>query len=193
MRGRSVLRARPSGLGALIGVAFCFAGLLGAESAIAADLPTERQILEALTAKRLMRCPRVEASGCRGARVPRADGNGESVNVEVYFEFGSALVGRRQMPQFEMLGERLQKIQSKAFLVIGHTDTKGSAEYNQNLSERRAEAVKRLLVQQFGLPADTLVAIGYGKSKLKNTADPFAGENRRVQVVNTEQKETVSR
>ncbi len=47
-----------------------------------------------------------------------------------------------------------------------------------------AKAAKRLLVQQFGLPPTTLIAVGYGESHLKNTADPFAAENRRVQVVN---------
>jgi outer membrane protein OmpA-like peptidoglycan-associated protein len=39
-------------------------------------------------------------------------------------------------------------------------------------------------VQQFGVPVDALIAVGYGKTHLKNIADPFAGENRRVQVVN---------
>ncbi len=74
------------------------------------------------------------------------------------------------------------------FLINGHTDAKGSAEYNQDLSEWRAEAVKHLLVQQFGLPPTTLIAVGYGKTQLKNAAYPFAGEKRRVQIVNTEVK-----
>lgn len=40
----------------------------------------------------------------------------------------------------------------------------------------------------FRLPADTLVAVGYGKTQLKNTTNPFAAENRRVQIANTELK-----
>ena len=49
---------------------------------------------------------------------------------------------------------------------------------------RRAAAVKDFLVRTFGIASDRLVAYGRGKSALKNTADPFAAENRRVQVVN---------
>jgi flagellar motor protein MotB len=48
--------------------------------------------------------------------------------------------------------------------------------------------VKRILIEEFKLPANTLIAVGYGKSQLKTKADPFAGENRRVQIVNTEQQ-----
>jgi outer membrane protein OmpA-like peptidoglycan-associated protein len=70
----------------------------------------------------------------------------------------------------------------------GHTDAAGSDTYNQELSEKRAEAVKRFLSEKFKLPAESLVAVGFGKSKLKNPANPLSEENRRVQVVNTEQK-----
>jgi flagellar motor protein MotB len=45
-----------------------------------------------------------------------------------------------------------------------------------------------MLVKQIDPTATTLIAIGYGKTQLKNRADAFAGENRRVQIVNTEVK-----
>jgi flagellar motor protein MotB len=45
-----------------------------------------------------------------------------------------------------------------------------------------------ILIEEFNLPADTLIAVGYGKTQLKNTADPLAAANRRVQTVNTEQQ-----
>jgi outer membrane protein OmpA-like peptidoglycan-associated protein len=72
------------------------------------------------------------------------------------------------------------------FLVAGHTDGKGTDQYNQILSERRAENIKQYLMQKFGIAGDNLVAVGYGKTQLKNTANPQADENRRVQVVNME-------
>jgi outer membrane protein OmpA-like peptidoglycan-associated protein len=56
------------------------------------------------------------------------------------------------------------------------------------LSERRAAAVKRFLVEKFNLSDQNLVAAGYGEEKLKNSEDPFAAENRRVQIANFEQK-----
>ena len=75
-------------------------------------------------------------------------------------------------------------VAGSVFLVAGHTDGKGGDEYNQGLSERRAEAIKRYLVRKFGLAAENLVTAGYGKTQLKNSGNPFADENRRVQVVN---------
>ena len=109
-----------------------------------------------------------------------------SINLEINFDFNSAIVGTHAVPVLLALGRALsnKQLEGSTFLINGYTDAKGSAEYNQDLSERRAEAVKRLLVQQFGLPADSLIAVGYGKTHLKDAADPFAGENRRVQVVN---------
>lgn len=110
-----------------------------------------------------------------------------SIDLEINFDFNSATVGPQAVPVLLALGRALSNDQLKGstFLIGGYTDAKGGAAYNQDLSERRAEVVKRLLVQQFGLPADNLIAIGYGKTHLKDTVRPFAGENRRVQIVNT--------
>jgi outer membrane protein OmpA-like peptidoglycan-associated protein len=74
------------------------------------------------------------------------------------------------------------------FIVAGHTDAKGSDTYNQGLSERRAEAVKRFLAEKYGIDASNLLTVGYGKTQLKNPAGPFASENRRVQVINASDK-----
>lgn len=110
-----------------------------------------------------------------------------NINLEINFDYNSARVGSQAVPVLLALGRALStdELKGTVFLINGHTDGKGSVEYNQELSERRAEAVKRLLVEQLNLPATTLVAVGYGKTQLKNAAIPFAGENRRVQIVNT--------
>jgi outer membrane protein OmpA-like peptidoglycan-associated protein len=112
------------------------------------------------------------------------------IDLEINFDFNSAVVGPAAVPVLLSLGRAISgdELKGTVFLIGGHTDAKGSADYNQSLSERRAEAVKKLLVEQFGVPATTLIALGYGKSQLKNAADPFADENRRVQIVNTEMK-----
>jgi outer membrane protein OmpA-like peptidoglycan-associated protein len=112
-----------------------------------------------------------------------------SIDLEINFDFNSATVGSQAVPVLLALGRALSNDQFKGgtFLINGYTDAKGSIEYNQDLSERRAEAVKRLLVEQFGIPVTNLIAVGYGKTLLKNAGDPFGGENRRVQIVNTEQ------
>jgi outer membrane protein OmpA-like peptidoglycan-associated protein len=111
-------------------------------------------------------------------------------DLEINFDYNSAVVGPQAVSVLVTLGRVLSQdeFRDTVFLINGHTDAKGGLEFNQDLSERRAEAVKQLLVKQFNLPASTLIAVGYGKAQLKHTTDPFAGENRRVQIVNTEVK-----
>ncbi len=109
-----------------------------------------------------------------------------SVDLQIYFDFNSAAIAPQATPQLTKLGNALAKPGLKGSLVTisGYTDAKGSNSYNQKLSERRAESVKRYLVDNFRLSSENLVTIGYGKQRPKNTADPFSLENRRVQVVN---------
>jgi outer membrane protein OmpA-like peptidoglycan-associated protein len=88
------------------------------------------------------------------------------------------------------LGEALTNsdLKGSTFILARHTDAKGGDTYNQGLSERRAEAVKRFLAEKYGIDASNLVTVGYGKTQLKNPAGPFASENRRVQVINDSDK-----
>ena len=109
-----------------------------------------------------------------------------SIDLEITFDYDSAVIGPKAVPALVALGTALRNpdLKDQAFLVGGHTDAKGGDAYNQGLSERRAEAVKRFLVEKFSLPAQNLISVGYGKEQLKNKADPYADDNRRVQVVN---------
>jgi outer membrane protein OmpA-like peptidoglycan-associated protein len=79
----------------------------------------------------------------------------------------------------------MQKLGNVSFLIAGHTDAKGSNSYNLALSERRAESVKAFLVETYGVDGARLAVIGFGEEQLKNPDDPFADENRLVQIVNT--------
>ena len=76
------------------------------------------------------------------------------------------------------------ELKGTTFVLAGHTDAKGGDSYNQDLSERRADSLKKYLMEKYGIAAADLVTVGYGKTKLKNASDPAADENRRVQVVN---------
>jgi outer membrane protein OmpA-like peptidoglycan-associated protein len=78
-------------------------------------------------------------------------------------------------------------------VLAGHTDAAGGESYNQDLSERRADAIKKYLVDRYNIAASDLVTVGYGKSKLKDPANPMADANRRVQVANMENKATASK
>jgi outer membrane protein OmpA-like peptidoglycan-associated protein len=68
--------------------------------------------------------------------------------------------------------------------VEGHTDSVGSDEYNMQLSQRRAEAVRSYFIEQ-GVPEDAIVAHGYGKTQPVATNDTPEGrqQNRRVELV----------
>jgi outer membrane protein OmpA-like peptidoglycan-associated protein len=85
------------------------------------------------------------------------------------------------------------ELKGSTFVVAGHTDAAGGDGYNQDLSERRADSIKRFLVDKFGIDGTDLVSVGYGKSKLKEPSQPRAEVNRRVQVVNMENKATASK
>jgi outer membrane protein OmpA-like peptidoglycan-associated protein len=118
-----------------------------------------------------------------------------SVDIEINFDYRSAKIGPAAVPSVTALGKALTnpELKGSTFILAGHTDAKGSLPANQDLSEKRADAIKSYLVDRFKIPASTLVTVGYGKTKLKNESDPFAGENRRVQVVNTEEKSVSER
>jgi outer membrane protein OmpA-like peptidoglycan-associated protein len=113
-----------------------------------------------------------------------------SIDLEINFDFDSAAIGPNATPQVTTLGEALASpdLKGVTFVLAGHTDAKGTDAYNQGLSERRAESVKRFLQEKYGIEANQLVTVGYGKTQLKNQTDPLSGENRRVQVVNVADK-----
>jgi outer membrane protein OmpA-like peptidoglycan-associated protein len=109
-----------------------------------------------------------------------------SIDLEINFEFNSAVVGPKAIPQITALGEALTSpdIKGRTFVLAGYTDAMGDTAYNQSLSEQRSDAVMRYLVDKYGIDASHLLTVGYGKTRLKNTSNPYAAENRRVQVVN---------
>ena len=109
-----------------------------------------------------------------------------SVDVEIYFDYNSAALTPKAEPQLNNLGKALtsQDLAGSVVMLGGHTDAKGGDTFNQGLSERRAQTVKKFLVDNYHVAPDNLISSGYGKRELKNTADPFAAENRRVQIVN---------
>jgi outer membrane protein OmpA-like peptidoglycan-associated protein len=113
-----------------------------------------------------------------------------SVDIEINFPFSSSDIGPAAVPAVTALGRALSspELKGSTFVVAGHTDAVGSYASNQELSERRADAVRRYLVTNFQIPAANLVTVGYGKTKLKNESNPNAAENRRVQIVNMEEK-----
>ncbi|WP_342725726.1 OmpA family protein [Bradyrhizobium sp. B097] len=117
------------------------------------------------------------------------------IDLEINFDYNSADISAKSLPSVQALGRALtnQDLKGSTFVVAGHTDAAGGEDYNQGLSERRADAIKRYLVDKYGINGTDLVTVGYGKSKLKDPSHPMADVNRRVQVVNMENKDTAAK
>ena len=184
------------------------------QSAVAGELSAQ-QIIDGLKPKTrsLSASTRASLSDADAAFVHRVRGQSRSlslddrqhmaeiaakrpkIDVEINFDFNSAELTSRAEPQLNSLGKALTSSELAGTVVMlgGHTDAKGTDDYNQKLSERRAETVKRFLIDNYKVSPDLLVTSGYGKAGLKNSADPFAAENRRVEIVNMVEKEQAAK
>jgi outer membrane protein OmpA-like peptidoglycan-associated protein len=113
-----------------------------------------------------------------------------NIDLDIQFDYNSADISASSMPSVQSLGKALSNasLRGSTFVVAGHTDAIGSEAYNQDLSERRADAIKRYLTEKYGIAGTDLVTVGYGKDKPKDTNAPMDPINRRVQVVNMDTK-----
>jgi outer membrane protein OmpA-like peptidoglycan-associated protein len=118
-----------------------------------------------------------------------------NIDLEITFDYNSADISAKSLGAVEALGKALTNpdLKGSTFIVAGHTDAAGGESYNQELSERRADSIKRYLTEKYGIAGTDLVTVGYGKSKLKDPNVPTAEVNRRVQVVNMATKTTASK
>jgi outer membrane protein OmpA-like peptidoglycan-associated protein len=118
-----------------------------------------------------------------------------NIDLEITFDYNSADISAKSQPAVQALGKALSSadLKGSTFIVAGHTDAVGGETYNQDLSERRADSIKRYLVDKFGIAGTDLVTVGYGKTKPKDPTAPMDPANRRVQVVNMVNKTTASK
>jgi len=109
-----------------------------------------------------------------------------NIDLEINFDFNSADISAKSLPTAQALGRALTNpdLKGSTFVVAGFTDAAGGEAYNQDLSERRADAIKRYLTDTFSIPGPDLVTVGYGKTRLEDPANPLSEVNRRVKVVN---------
>jgi outer membrane protein OmpA-like peptidoglycan-associated protein len=108
------------------------------------------------------------------------------IALDIYFDPDSAAITSKAEPQMNELCEALRspQLQNSVIEIAGHTDARGGAAYKQQLSERRAEAVKQYLVEKCKLSDENLVTRAYGFRVPKNEAEPYAAENNRVEIAN---------
>ncbi|MDH5539154.1 MAG: OmpA family protein [Rhizobacter sp.] len=179
----------------------CSLWLLGAAALMptavhAQPLPDTRQIIEALKRSPSPSQTQTQTRGLRNLVVREKSPNPvaavttvppASIDLTIQFDFGSAATREESRPLLESLADALQspELQGSRFLIEGHTDAVGSAAHNLKLSIDRADEVRRILVVSGVMPSRITTA-GRGSEQPANAADPKAGENRRVRIVNLE-------
>ena len=149
--------------------------------------PTAADFIRALT-------PPGSGAGAGGETVARAPvisntrslGRQPSVNFQIQFEFGSDRLTDEARRVLRELGAALtsQELSQFSFLIAGHTDGVGSAEYNLLLSERRARAVRDYLISTVNVSPERLRDVGWGEARPLDTGNPDGDVNRRVEITN---------
>jgi len=113
-----------------------------------------------------------------------------AIEFVIYFRFGSAVLQPKSIAQLNELGRALSSPELKdgTFVIAGYTDGLESEDFALTLSKRRAATVKEYIVQNFKVVSENLIVVGYGSQVLKDFKNPFADENRRVQIINVTKK-----
>lgn len=120
-----------------------------------------------------------------GAQIER---QGDRLNVvmpaSITFDTDSASIKSGFRSQLARVANTLQQYPKSYIDVVGHTDSRGAAEYNQSLSERRARSVAQFLAGQ-GVMAERIAAYGEGETQPVATNETESGrqQNRRVELV----------
>jgi len=105
------------------------------------------------------------------------------VELDVKFDFDKAQVKPESMGDIQSLADFMKQYPQTTTVVEGHTDSVGTDAYNQKLSERRANAVREVLVNQYGVGGTRVNAVGYGESRpvADNATEEGRAINRRVE------------
>lgn len=103
----------------------------------------------------------------------------------IYFDTGSDRIRPESTPTLKEIGEMLKEHAELKLTIEGHTDNVGAAQSNQDLSNRRAAAVKAFLVTTYGVDGARVqsVGVGAGKPVAPNTTPEGRQQNRRVELV----------
>jgi OOP family OmpA-OmpF porin len=102
----------------------------------------------------------------------------------IYFDFAKATIRPESEPVLKDIADVMAKNPSWKLSVEGHTDNIGGAAANQDLSTRRAAAVRQVLVDRYHVEPGRLTPAGFGASRPKDTNDTLEGRarNRRVEL-----------
>jgi OOP family OmpA-OmpF porin len=107
----------------------------------------------------------------------------EEVSLNVNFASSSSVVEASYNSEISRVAEFMEKFAGVTSVIEGHTDDTGSAKFNESLSQKRADAVMKVLVDRFGINAARLSAKGYGEARPIQDNDSAEGRNANRRVV----------
>lgn len=164
------------GIGALTGAAYCWVhgdadydGVVNKEDKCP-DTPKRTQVDE-------RGCP-LPVAAPPAPPEPMVEAAPVRVEMDVKFDFNKAEVKEGSKADIKAVADFMSQYPQTTATVEGHTDSVGPDAYNQKLSERRADAVRDVLVNEYGVSADRVDAVGYGESR--PVADNANAEGRAI-------------
>jgi outer membrane protein OmpA-like peptidoglycan-associated protein len=144
--------------------------------------PTEVARILDRSAPIKMRSLRLLDDGPAAAVAARQAARPQALSLPVPFGFDSAEILPSAKGQLDAIAAGIRLLPAnQRVLIEGHTDAVGSEQYNEELSQRRAQSVRRYLVATHGIEGSRLQAVGLGEHDPLPGRGPLAGENRRVQ------------
>ncbi len=107
------------------------------------------------------------------------------VDLDITFDFDSADLNKDGIAQLDTAGQALNdpRLASRRFMLGGHTDDLGDAEYNRELSEKRAESAKRYLIEVYDIDPARLETAGFGSQHPKDPRHTPEARKRNRRVV----------
>jgi OmpA-OmpF porin, OOP family len=186
------------GFGLLTGSVMMFAAL--ATSAYPEDAPTTENMVSQLAG--LDTSPDVEVIALRQRVLDRVKSRADApslkrppvaaellklphFNVEVQFNPDSPIIRPESYRTIGRIADALYDpaLSPYGFLIVGHTESTGKREYNLILSQRRADAIRDVLVTAFKISTKRIQAVGLGEEQLLDATHPTAAVNQQVQVL----------
>ena len=120
---------------------------------------------------------KVDANGCSIFNEEEV-----STNIRVLFGNNSSVISNPSDAQFQEFADFMKRFPATDTVIEGHASAPGDADYNMMLSKKRAQAVRTLLINDYGIKAERITAIGFGETQLLDTSNTAAANkvNRRI-------------
>lgn len=159
-------------------------GLLGVETKARAGKPLTPHVAVTVVESKPMESGKIKVVEAKEMETALAR-DGRIAIYGIFFDFDKAVIKPESRSQIDQLGTLLKDNPKLEILIVGHTDGKGAFDYNQSLSQRRAQAVSEALVSGHGIPAARLTPAGAGMVApvASNRTEEGRARNRRVEIV----------